>query len=222
MPARTPRTLRQRFFERCATHQQTIRSKAQAVARALPRERIRSAVARLEIPTCDCKVTYQRVCAHQREAEPPCTRGRECDCSWHAVLCPHVVDRLAEISVEDWAALLLALDPQEYDEPPPPETPALALSQEARVELMAARRDVCVCGSCRRDPLDPERWVEPRQCDGLGLRHAGDEVGQADLKVGLLPVTLRNGEGGGKVERAGRDRNGRVGAQRISLGVLSG
>lgn len=218
---RTSRTLRQRFFDSSLAFQQHIRLKAQAIGQALSPARILAVIDRLEVPACSCARVSERVCAHAGEPDCPCEQSwpRECECSWHTAVCEHVKARLADIGIDDWAALLLVIDPADYDEPAPPDAPALALSQNARVELMADRHDVCVCGQCRRNPLDPECWAEPRHCNGVGLRHPCDEIGDNDLKVGLLPVTFRTCDDGEREERLGRGRSGRIDGQRISPGL---
>lgn len=82
----------------------------------------------LEIPDCDC-----------RPARVPCGCGQPCDCPPHFQPCPHVLSADHSLSLEEWAELLLALDPDNYtDPPPPPEAPAVC-STEAVVSVYRQR-----------------------------------------------------------------------------------
>lgn len=58
----------------------------------------------------------------------------------HRALIVHL-DATADhgLSCEEWALLLLHLDPRQYRDRPPPDSPAVAMTTEARVEVYRQR-----------------------------------------------------------------------------------
>lgn len=90
-------------------------------------ERLRA----LEIPDCACN--------HFRG----CPGDGPCDCPIHlAPPCKHVRAADHTVTIESWATLLVILEPTEYTQPARPSAPALALSREHRIEIMAERHEL--------------------------------------------------------------------------------
>ena len=105
---------------------------------------LRILLRQLEVPDCGCKVHYLPLC--QLGGGSGCRERRqdgECDCAWlPGPPCEHIAAINPDdspLSLDEWAELLHALDPEDYDDPPPPAAPALVVSRQARVAVYAER-----------------------------------------------------------------------------------
>lgn len=96
--------------------------------------------------------------------------------------CPHVLASDHPVSMEQWGQDYALLFPDQYGDGVPPAAPGEAHQRERRVEMMAMRRDLCVCGKCRRSKVRPDVWAV-RHCFGIALRHKGDVLAKSRVGV---------------------------------------
>lgn len=149
-------------------------------AASLTREDRRRLLAMLEVPDCDCPLV-EKPCEHAEKGEPcpheidpkehhPCPPRYE--------RCPHVGQaRDHSLPWRDWADLLAAAYPGEYDDgPPPPDDPTNCVSREDRAAVLAVRV------ASGRSPWHPDDLV--RQPDAFDAVHAGP--GASRLRNGAV------------------------------------
>ena len=133
------------------------------------------AVRRAEIPDyvlegrCGCErrtVGISCQILDQIHDPPGCEERRltgRCLCIRLYLPCKHILSRNPNLTLEKWAELLLAFDPDEYQEPPDPPAAAFAEDRETIVSL----------------------WIG-RHAAGYGLRHPDDATsGHEDVKFGV-------------------------------------
>lgn len=90
-------------------------------------------LARMEIPDCPCP-RKPLPCGCPDEVETG-----SCDCPVRLPSpCEHMLETTHDASLEEWAEMLLAAD-EAHDEPGPPLAPQVALTRDARVDVMAKR-----------------------------------------------------------------------------------
>ena len=112
--------------------------------RALDQRQVRILLRLQEIPDCGCKVKYQPWCqlGNRLGCEDRQESG-ECDCPrLPGPPCEHIqtIDpNKFLLSIDEWIELLRLVDPQDYDDPPPPAAPAMVYSRAARIAVMAER-----------------------------------------------------------------------------------
>lgn len=137
-------------------------STAPSSRNALDPRQVRALLRMQEIPDCGCKVKYQPWCQlGDRPGCPERQQASECDCPrLPGPPCPHIeaIDyHDFPLSTDEWIELLRLVDPEDYNDPPPPAAPGLAFDRQTRVALYAMRHgpnpDVAACHLYHPDDL---------------------------------------------------------------------
>lgn len=130
---------------------------------SIPPDDLRTLAVRLEIPDCACP---------QCRAKPiPCGCDGPCSCP---VRLPPPCDRITShthtLTLAEWSELLAYVDPESHLDPPPPHAPALVMTRQARVEVMARRqrerRGLYHPGDLYREPVPDVHTVPVRRANG--------------------------------------------------------
>lgn len=124
------------------------------------RDELRGLLAAIDVPDCGCPLDLSCPCGESCPpgADCPCCRG-ECDHppSLFQPPCRHVLACTCSLTLEEWAKLVAAADRAE----PPEPAPALVLSREARVAVLARRHG-------RGEGLWSRHDLMPEDVDHLG------------------------------------------------------
>ena len=105
------------------------------VPAALSQSQLCALLAALEVPECDCLPAWGKTCG--------CEGWCDCEEEPLPVRCEHVLtaDQYfpPELTVAEWATLLLLAMPGDYASRPSPPCRSIAMSRQARVEIYAER-----------------------------------------------------------------------------------
>lgn len=133
----------------------------------------------LDVPDCKCHMRMPRVCMQGQVGYPQqCPGERRCaDC--HCPPCQHVLATDHDVSLEDWAALLHAYDPDGYAEPAMLGERSYAVTVEARVDALHERARLGL------------RLFHPMDLFNKGKRAVRDPDGEDDRVLVLGDKGLR-------------------------------